>query len=105
MGNGGGEAMALEPVAPLNPPDDGLDQARLLAEVASVVHGRVPLEDKLAWVTGAAAEVTGATVGAYVSVVMSQVRVECVTGDSAHGDVAHGDIAHGDIAALATVTG
>jgi anti-sigma regulatory factor (Ser/Thr protein kinase) len=85
--------MALDPVEALDH-DDHLDQARLLADVASVVHGRVPLEDKLTWVTGAASEVTGATVGAYVSVSRSQVRVECVTGDSADGD----------IAALATVT-
>jgi len=47
--------MAVEP-ADVMDPGNGFDQARLLAEVASVVHGRVPLDDKLKWVTDAACE-------------------------------------------------
>ena len=59
--------MAVEP-ADVMDPGNGFDQARLLAEVASVVHGRVPLDDKLKWVTDAACELVAATVSAYVSV-------------------------------------
>ena len=77
--------MVVEPT-PITP-DDGLNQARLLADVASIVHGPVPLADKLAWVTEAVCELAGATVGAYVSTVEGQVRLEAITGDTESGDI------------------
>jgi serine phosphatase RsbU (regulator of sigma subunit)/anti-sigma regulatory factor (Ser/Thr protein kinase) len=82
-----GDRVALDPAEPFEV-DTRFDQARVLADVASVVHGPVPLEDKLVWITETARELVDATVSAYVVISPGgDPKVAAVSGESESDDL------------------